>query len=210
VSDGGSPATGGDAELRDAFRSTRAHATVVVDGLEQSPLLRGRPAALPDVASARLLAFEPGGAADRILGEHRGFARAGVVHRRELHVGEAGIAVVDRLAGSGAHRVELRWPFARPGAALRAVAPGEAALLDRLARAARLRASVDAARAVDVPLGSGRILLAFAVPEGLAIEVAPSVWSPAYGALTDGSTALVSGPLRCPAALATLLVLLPG
>jgi hypothetical protein len=210
VCDGGSPSTGGDAELRDAFRSTRAHATVVVDGLEQSPLLRGRPAALPDVASARLLAFEPGGAADRILGEHRGFARAGVVHRRELHVGEAGIAVVDRLAGSGVHRVELRWPFARPGAALRAVAPGEATLLDRLARATRLRASVDAARAVDVPLGSGRVLLAFAVPEGLAVEVAPSVWSPAYGALADGSTALVSGPLRCPAALVTLLVLLPG
>jgi len=210
VCDGGSPSTGGDVELRDAFRSTRAHATVVVDGLEQSPLLRGRPAALPDVASARLLAFEPGGAADRLLGEHRGFARAGVVHRRELHVADAGVAVVDRLAGSGVHRVELRWPLTRPGAALRALAPGEADLLDRLARAARLRASVDTARAVEVPLGAGRLLLAFAVPEGLAVEIAPSVWSPTYGALADGSTALVSGPVRCPAALATLLVLLSG
>ncbi len=68
VCDGGTPSTGSDPEVRDAFRSTRAHATVVVDGLEQAPLLRDRPGALPDVAAARLLAFEPGGPADRLVG----------------------------------------------------------------------------------------------------------------------------------------------
>jgi hypothetical protein len=206
VCDGGSP-TQGDAELRDAFRSTRAHATVVVDGLEQAPLLADRPFALPDVAQARLLAFEPGGAADRLVGEHRGFARAGVVHRRELLVCEAGVVAVDWLAGAGSHRVELRWPF--PGAAhVRGALPAECALLDRLARATRLRASVDAAHVVEVRLGDRRLLFAFGCPPGLVPEVGPALRSPAYGRLVEGSAAVVAGAVRCPAALATLLVVL--
>lgn len=210
VCDPGTPSTGGDTELRDAFRSTRAHATVMVDELEQAPLLPSFPDALPDVTAARLVAFEPGGPADRIVGEHRGFARAGVVHRRELHVADAGVAVVDRLAGAGVHRVELRWPFAGTAARVRPLARGEESFLDRLVRAARLRASVDAARVVEVPLAAGRLLVAFALPPGLALEVVASARSPAYGALEDASTAVVSGTLRCPAALATLLVLVPG
>jgi hypothetical protein len=210
VCDAGTPAAGGDAELRDAFRSTRAHATVVVDGLEQAPLLPGRPDALPDVAAARLLAFEPGGGVERLVGEHRGFARAGVVHRRELLVADAGVAVVDRLAGAGTHRIELRWPFASPGARVRAVARDEAALLDRVARATHLRVRVDAARAVEVPLGRSRLLLAFALPVRLEVEVAAVARAVSYGHLADAATAIVSGALRCPATLVTLIVRLPG
>lgn len=210
VCDPGSPAAGADPELRDAFRATRAHATVVVDGLEQAPLLAGRPDALPDVAAARLLAFEPGGAADRLVGEHRGFARAGVVHRREVVTAEAGVAILDRLAGGGVHRVELRWPFASPGARVRALADGEEGALDRLVQAARLRVRVDAGRVVEVPAGPGRLLVAFALPAGLEVEVAAVVRSASYGTLADASAAVASGPVRCPATLATLLVLLPA
>ncbi|HEX9307645.1 MAG TPA: heparinase II/III-family protein [Anaeromyxobacter sp.] len=208
VCDGGTPSAGGDPELRDAFRSTRAHATVVVDGLEQAPLLRERPGALPDVTAARLLAFEPGGTADRLVGEHRGFARAGVVHRREVLVAEAGVAIVDRLAGAGTHRVELRWPFASAGARLRPVAAQDAAALDRLARAVRLQVSIARAHAVEVPLGDRRLVLVFALPPGLVPEVAPAVHAPGYGHLAHGAVALVAGTVRCPAALATLLVVL--
>jgi hypothetical protein len=207
ICDGGTPTTGGDPELRDAFRSTRAHATLAVDGLEQAPLLPGRPFALPDVAAARLLSFEPGGPADRLVGEHRGFARAGVIHRRELHVTEAGVAVVDRLVGPGTHRVELRWPFAVPGARLRKLAAEEVDALDRLVRAARVRASVDAGHAVEVPLGARRLVVAFALPPGLLPETAAAIRSPGYGQLADTSAALVVGEVRCPAAFATLFVL---
>src|SRR6266540_4227158 len=199
VCDGGTPATGAGPELRDAFRSTRAHATVVVDGLEQAPLLRERPEALPDVTAARLLAFEPGGTADRLLGEHRGFARAGVIHRREVLVAEAGVVTVDRLAGAGPHRVELRWPFASAGARLRPVAAKEEAALERLARAVRLRAAPDRVHAVEVPLGDRRLLVAFALPPGLVPEIAPAVYAPGYGQLAHGAVALVAGGVRCPA-----------
>jgi hypothetical protein len=210
VCDGGTPSTRADPELRDAFRSTRAHATVIVDGLEQAPLLAGRPSALPDVAAARLLAFEPGGPADRAVGEHRGFARAGIVHRRELLVSEDGIAVVDRLAGAGVHRVELRWPLASPGARLRALDAAEVAALDRLVRATRVRVAVDASHAVEVPAGPRRLVVAFALPEGVVPELAAAVRSPGYGQLCDASAVVAAGSVRCPAALVTLLVLAPG
>ncbi len=207
VCDGGMPAATGDPELRDAFRSTRAHATLMVDGLEQAPLLPDRPFALPDVAQARLLAFEPGGPADRLAGEHRGFARAGVVHRREVLAADAGVAVLDRLAGPGLHRIELRWPFASPRARLRPLAPEEAIALDRLVRATRVRASVDIAHAVEVPHAGRRLLVAFALPPGLVPEVAAGIRSPGYGQLADAAVALVAGEVRCPAAFATLFVL---
>jgi hypothetical protein len=206
VCDAGSPSTTGDPELRDAFRSTRAHATLTVDGLEQAPLLADRPFALPDVAGARVLAFEPGGPADRLVGEHRGFARAGVIHRRELLVCDGGVAVVDRLAGSGVHRVELRWPFASPGARVRALEAAEVAALDRLVRATRVRVSVDAAHAVEVPAGGRRLVVAFALPPGLVAEVAAAVRSPGYGQVADAAAAIVAGQVRCPAAFATLIV----
>jgi len=210
VCDPGSPSYTGDPELRNAFRATRAHATVVVDGLEQAPILPERLFALPDVSEARLVAFDPGGPAAALVGEHRGFARAGVVHRREICVVERGAVVVDRLSGAGAHEVELRWPFAVPGAVVRPLRAAEAGAAARLARLGRLPWHVDAARAVEVPLGAaGRLLVAFACPPGLVPEVGPSLRSPGYGRLADASTAVVAGALGCPAALGTVFLHLP-
>ncbi len=211
VCDPGSPTYTGDPEIRNAFRSTRAHATVTVDGLEQAPIMAGRPFALPDVADARLLAFDPGGPADRIVGEHRGFARSGVVHRREVWATEVGVAVIDRVAGRGVHRIELRWPFASARARLRAARADEMDAFGCVARAALLGRIVDPDLAVEVPLeGAGRLLLAFALPPALSPEIGPSLRSPGYGLLANASTALVAGAVACPATLATLFILLPG
>lgn len=210
VCDPGCPTYTGDPELRNAFRATRAHATVVVDGLEQAPVPSDRLFALPEAAGARVVAFEAGGPAERFVGEHHGYLRAGVVHRREILVRPGGAAVVDRLLARGTHAVELRWPFARPGARVRAAAPAEAVALQALARAARVRRPIDLARAVEVPLeGRARLLVAFACPAGLAPELAPSVWSPGYGELAEGCTAVLAGPVACPAALATVFLPVP-
>jgi hypothetical protein len=207
VCDPGTASYTGDPDLRNAFRSTRAHATIVVDGLEQAPIPAERLFALPDAAAARLLEFDPGGTAARLAGEHRGFARAGVVHRREVTVVERGAVVVDRLLARGVHAIELRWPFASPLARARRPSAEEAAALARLARVARLRATFDPEHAVEVPLGAaGRLLVAFACPPGLAPTVVPSLRSPGYGSVEEGSTALVAGRLTCPAALATLFL----
>jgi hypothetical protein len=50
--------------------------------------------------------------------------------------------------------------------------------------------------------------VAFALPSGLAPEIAAGVWSPGYGELVHGSVALVMGALRCPATLVTLLAVI--
>ncbi|HET8542263.1 MAG TPA: alginate lyase family protein [Anaeromyxobacter sp.] len=210
VCDPGTGSYTGDPELRNALRSTRAHATLVVDGLEQAPIPSDRLFALPDVAGARLLEFDPAGPAALLAGEHRGFAREGVVHRRQIALTERGAVVVDRVLGRGAHDVELRWPFASPAARVRPLAPAESAALARLARAVRLRRAVDASHAVEVSLGAaGRLLVAFACPPGLSPALAPSLRSPGYGRVVEGSTALLAGTVACPAALATLLLHLP-
>jgi hypothetical protein len=209
VCDPGSPTYTGDPELRNLFRATAAHATVTVDGLEQAPIPADRLFALPEAALARVLSFEPGGEAERLAGEHHGFARAGIVHRREIAVVDGGALVVDRLGGPGTHAVVLRWPFASPAARLRTLSPGEAERAHVLARALGLRARLDLARAIEVPLdGAGQVLVVFAVPRGLAPEVVPSSFSPGYGELEDGSAAVVAGPVPCPASLATLFLLI--
>jgi hypothetical protein len=204
--DPGSPSYSGDPQLRNAFRGTRAHGTVVVDGLEQAPILQDRLFALPDVAAARLRSFDPGGPAARLAGEHRGFARAGVVHRREIAVSAIGVVVVDRLLGRGAHHVELRWPFASARARLRPPSREEAAALARLARGVRLRLAL----VVEVPVGRTALVAAFACPAGLAVDVVPSLRSPGYGQLADGSSAVAAGMVSCPALLTTVFALSPG
>jgi hypothetical protein len=210
VSDPGMPVYGRDPGLRNAFRATRAHATVVVDGLEQAPLPQDRIFALPDAAGARLLAFAPGGAAEHLAGEHRGFlAQAGIVHRREVWVAAHGMVVLDRLVGEGTHAVELRWPLASTAPRARRLSPPEQAALERLARLAKLRRPPDPAHAVEVPIGAaGRLVLAFAFPSSLAPELGPALRSPGYGQLADATAVLVAGPVACPAALATFFLYL--
>jgi hypothetical protein len=211
VCDPGTGSYTGDPELRNALRSTRAHATLSVDDLEQSPVPPDRLFALPDAASARLVAFEPEGIPARLAGDHRGFARAGIIHRRELALAERGAVVVDRLVGRGAHRVELRWPFASRLARTRRLSAAEVRALARLARAAGLRRAIDPERAVEVPLGAaGTLVVAFACPPRLGPVLEPSVRSPGYGRVEEVSTAVVAGTVSCPAAIATLFLHVPA
>lgn len=74
----------GRAEWRDAFRSTRAHNTVVVDGRDQSE--PGDTFRWRSRARARLLEDEGFDGLDLVGGEHDGYARppVGVIHRRRV------------------------------------------------------------------------------------------------------------------------------
>lgn len=214
VCDPGTPVYGRDPALRDAFRATRAHATVAVDGLEQAPIPPGRIFALPEAAGARLIGLARGADADQLAGEHRGYARAGIVHRRRLWAAPEGLVAVDRLLGRGRHAVELRWPLASIRAAVRPATAAEADALARLARTAgrgRLRGPLDLCGVVEVSLGAaGRLLLALSGPTGLALELAPAVRAPGYAERVEGTVALAAGTVRCPATLATVILHLPG
>ncbi|MCK4409303.1 MAG: heparinase II/III-family protein, partial [Candidatus Eisenbacteria sp.] len=102
-----------DALWRDHFRSTPAHNTVTVDGLNQSkmlgPFMWGRRARAEQIAWATTARF------DYFEGAHDGYARvSGVRHRRSVLFGKRGYwLVVDHLEGEGRHRISATFQLAR-------------------------------------------------------------------------------------------------
>ncbi len=92
-------------EWRDHFRSTHAHNTVTLDGLDQSemrgPFMWGRRARPQPRSWASSSLF------DLFEGAHDGYVRScGVTHRRTIVLTRGGGSIIiDRLEGSGEHHV---------------------------------------------------------------------------------------------------------
>ena len=100
----------GEESWRRYFRGTAAHNTVRVAGRDQSGILG--PFQWGHRAEARLLTPGEAGGRVSVAGEHDGFRRLGVLHRRRVAV-EKGLWVIeDELAGSGRMLVELFWHLA--------------------------------------------------------------------------------------------------
>jgi hypothetical protein len=185
LADPGAGSYFGNPALRTQMRGTRAHATVAVDGLDQSR--QGGPFLWTTHARCRLIAedLRQGWA----VGEHNGYAALDppVSHRRALIAfPERGFLVVDRLACKARRTYEQTWPLA----------PG-------------LEPAVDGARVV-VRAGDEQVLvlhLAATAPVELVarrdgfhsrrLESHQPVW-------TVRAVAAVTGPVE----LATLLLLL--
>jgi len=179
VVDCGTGSYTGDPEARNAFRSTRAHSTVEVDGAEQNRLPRVRLFALPDDARARSLAFESSPMRERFVGEHRGYERLAhpVRHVREVvyHRGGRAFVIGDALLGTGVHEAVIRFQLPDEQARMRP------ALEDELARLARCAPGMGRCDAV-VELGPEENptgLLAFPAPTRVSLR--PSRYSPSYG-----------------------------
>jgi hypothetical protein len=210
ICDPGSPCYASDPETRDAFRSTRAHATVLVDGEEQAPLLPGRPFALPDAAVAALVALESTQRRERFVGEHQGYALAGVVHRREISLLDGGMVVIDRLLGGGRHTLELRFPFPDLAARVRPLRAGERR------RAAALLAGEEAVelqpdRAVEIgPADAPLAVLAAGAAAPLALQLARGGYSPGYARCEAALCAAFAARLACPATLVTVVLPFEG
>jgi hypothetical protein len=91
-------------EWRRYFRSTRAHNTVTVDGLDQAV----QEGAFQWSAPYQTRFVRAGGG--RIIMSHTGYARVGIIHSRTVLVRPYGQLVIwDRLEGAGQHEFELNW-----------------------------------------------------------------------------------------------------
>ena len=98
---------------RDHFRSTRAHNTLEVDGLDQSEMLGlflwGRR------ARARCLRFEPTPSGGEVSAEHDGYARLAdaVIHRRTLRLDGASrlLDIRDEVQARHRHELAVRFQF---------------------------------------------------------------------------------------------------
>jgi hypothetical protein len=203
VCDPGSPSYTAEPALRTRFRSTQSHATLCVQGQEQAPIAPERPFALPDAARARCLAFQSTRRLERFVGEHRGYLKLGLVHRREALLFDDALVIADRLEGLGdgaAHDVALRFPFPIPEARVRAVLPAERL---RLQAIPELRGvAFDLASAVEIgPQAAPLALLVVASPTPLVLRLEESDYSPGYGQLVRSRTASLEGRLTSQARL---------
>jgi hypothetical protein len=98
---------------RHFFRSTLAHNTVCVDGLDQSTY--GGPFLWLRQAQTKLHSFASDDMAGHVDAEHNGYAVLAqkLTHRRrvEWHGTSRRFVVADTLQGRGAHRIAIAWHF---------------------------------------------------------------------------------------------------
>jgi hypothetical protein len=109
VVDAGTGCYSADLKLRDEFRNTAAHNTIMIDGREQNPLADWRK--LDDVAHAKCLEWDPNGDPVVFKGEHQGFLnQGGAVHRRsiKLNARTCRLEFEDELISTGEHEVVWR------------------------------------------------------------------------------------------------------
>jgi hypothetical protein len=96
--------------LRRWFRGTAAHNTVCVDGLDQTPYTRGRPAG--PVAQARFRGRGTTAGLDLLAGAVVSPAYAAVHERRIAFIADRYWLIEDRVEGEREHRFDLRFHLA--------------------------------------------------------------------------------------------------
>jgi hypothetical protein len=152
VVDAGTGSYTTDPAVRDRFRGTAAHATVVLGGEEQSPFFAGRPFALPEAAHTESVRVEDFGEEAALEAAHHGYQRlpARAIHRRRITLRRAldVLVVEDELEGRGVVPVEIRFPLAQ---GLSATLQLSAAARSRLAALGSRLGALDLARAIEVP-----------------------------------------------------------
>jgi hypothetical protein len=95
---------------RGRARSTKAHNTVVVDDMDQARQHRTFRCTSPLSVSWRR--HERGRDWYLVDGEHSGYARLGIRHRRQVvWVDGCAPVVIDSVAGDGVHKVAVHWHF---------------------------------------------------------------------------------------------------
>jgi hypothetical protein len=199
-----------DPRQRDARRGTAGHSTVQVDGLEQNRIIPGRLFALPDKSRARILRLERKDGVELATGEHHGYQKAGVLHRRvgALHGEARAAAIVDELYGSGSHALTLRWHVPHTDLVLRPADAAEGARLEKL-HDAGLSFGYDLRRCVAVRRqGKEVALFAFGATLPWKLSILESDTSPGYAELRPARTILLDLSGEVPARLFTAVLIL--
>jgi len=112
VVDSGTFCYSADTAMRDRFRSTAMHNTLMVDGREQNPLEDWR--MLRDRTRAKELLWKDSSDETVFQGEHSGYQEIGVIHRRTITLDKRGsrLFFLDEWMGSGGHSIDFYLHFA--------------------------------------------------------------------------------------------------
>jgi len=175
-----------DIATRNRFRSTAAHNTLMIDGMEQNRIdaspqglfILGNEAAVSSIEAGR----ETQGWFLRA--SHSGYRSLGVTHTRTVRAvhGECAFIVEDQLRGDGVHDFELNLQLALNRNAQLAAA--ENGILCRI-------------------LGDPQVQLAIAGPAGLQGAIEPSLISSTYGATVPAIKVRIWGRAIVPARITT-------
>jgi hypothetical protein len=102
-----------DPKMRNRFRATSAHNTVVIDGQEQNTIDGGRRGLFCIGTEARVSRIEEATENGDIIlrASHKGYERFGVTHTRtiRLSAGKNEAIVEDQLGGDGRHSFEINF-----------------------------------------------------------------------------------------------------
>ncbi len=114
-------------EMRNLFRSTRSHNTLLIDGVEQNDLRLDYLFRMFETSSVEHVVFEDTADETVYRGRHTGYHRltAPATHDREFRLskGTGALTILDRVSGSGSHH--LAWHFhIAPGVAVAAAIGG--------------------------------------------------------------------------------------
>lgn len=112
IIDSGTFCYSANVDLRNRFRGTSSHNTIMVDGAEQNPLRDWRK--LNDQTHARCVVWKDSPEKSIFVGEHAGYQRIRVIHRRtvELDKRRHRLLVLDELDAQGSHVFDFHLHFA--------------------------------------------------------------------------------------------------
>ncbi len=128
IVDSGTYTYTGDTYLRNEFRRTRAHNTIVVDNTEIADFT-GLWTIRADETQPRILTWITGADRDVLEAEHSAYLSlpSRIIHRRKLDFQKSPflLTIADRLEGSGSHLIESFLHFA-PGVSVELAGPQKA------------------------------------------------------------------------------------
>jgi hypothetical protein len=182
--DSGSRVYTRSAEMRNADRSTAAHTTLSVDGVNQN-ILNSDPQSL-FVSGNEALVSSIAISGNRMQASHRGYERLGAEHRRTVELSEQSLFVLDEVNGTGEHTLELRYILAPEW---------------------RVSSKMMEERAVSCLItGPRRLTLECEAADALALSVLPVEISREYGASLPGTCISVKTTTRLPGKVQTKVV----
>ncbi len=175
-----------DLAIRNRFRGTAAHNTLLIDGTEQNRINSGPLGLFILGNEAAVTPIEEGGEAQGYLlrAAHTGYCSLGVKHTRTIRAveDECIFAIEDELEGDGVHDFELNFQLAPHRNA--EVVPAENGILYRV-------------------LGNPQVQLAIAGTARLQGAIQPSLVSSTYGVTVPAMKVRVWGRATFPMRIAT-------
>jgi len=199
-----------DPRERNARRGTAGHSTLQVDGLEQNRILPGRLFALPDTARARLVRVEERSGIQLATGEHFGYQRYGVVHRRIAALTARAAAFIDEVRGHGEHHFTLRWFVPHTDLITRPATEAECARLEAM-HAQGLTFGYDTSRCIAVRSGGEDLaLFAFGATLPWTLALSATDVSPGYAETAPATLIQLDFAGAAPARLFTAVLFLRG